>query len=130
MAFNIDSNNKTGYNNGVWANFQGSELLIANTGNIAYQRLVTRLQQPYHKKIERGTLDPNVMKDLLCKSLAEEILLNWRNVIDGEGNDVDYSKEIALSALSANEDLRDFVIDFASNYDNFKEEAIEEAVKS
>lgn len=129
MAFNIDSGNQTGYDHGVWVDFQGSQLLIASTGNIEYQRLLTRLQQPYRKKLDRGTLDPQTMKDLLCKGLAEGVLLGWKNVIDRTGSEVEYSSKNAQAALSNSEELRDFVIDFAANYDNYKQETIEDAVK-
>ena len=130
MAFNIDSTNKSGFEHGVWADFLGSKLLIANLGSIAYQRLLTRLQQPHRKKIDRNTLDPEIMKDLLCKGLSQEILFDWKGVIDGKGKEVSYSIEVAFKALMDNEDLRDFVIDFGNNVDNYKNEAIEDAVKS
>lgn len=130
MAFNIDSTNKSGFERGVWADFSGSRLLIANLGNIAYQRLLTRLQQPHRKKIDKNTLDPEIMKELLCKGLSQEILLDWKDVIDGKEKDVPYSPEIAFKALMDNEDLRDFVISYGDNIDNYKNEAIEDAVKS
>lgn len=130
MAFNVDSSNKDAYEHGIWGEYQGSKFLIANTGNMEYQRLVTRLQQPHHKKIERGTLDAKVMKNLLCKGLAQGILKDWKDVVDGHGNDLPFSEEVAYKALYDNEDLRDFIIDYASNYENYKEEAVEEMVKS
>lgn len=130
MAFNIDSTNKAGFDQGVWVDFMGSNLLIASTSNISYQRLLTRLQQPHRRKIDKGTLDPSIMKELLCKGLSEGILLDWKNVIDGKGEVVEYSTKLAHAALMNNEDLRDFVIDTGANYDNFKIEAVEDAVKS
>ena len=130
MAFNIDSNNEEGFENGVWTDFSGSQLCIANTGNMAYQRELSRLQQPYRKKVERGTLDPKTTKHILCKAIADAVLMDWKGVIDGKGKEVKFSKEVAYNALSNSEDLRDFVIDYATNYENYKIETVEDAVKS
>lgn len=128
--FNIDSNNEEGFEHGVWTDFSGSQMLIANTGNIVYQRELSRLQQPYRKKVERGTLDPKTTKHILCKAIADAVLLDWKDVIDGKGKTVKFSKEVAYNALSNSEELRDFVIDYATNYENYKIETIEDAVKS
>ena len=130
MAFNIDSSNEEGFERGIWADFSGSGMLIANTGNLEYQRELSRLQQPYRKKIERGTLDPKTTKHILCKAIADAVLVDWKDVIDGKGKEVKFSKEVAYKALTDNEDLRDFVIDFATNYENYKYETVEDAVKS
>lgn len=128
--FNIDSANKAGFDQGVWQDFMGSKFLVASTSNISYQRLLTRLQQPHRRKIDKGTLDPSIMKELLCKGLSEGILLDWKDVIDKSGKSVEYSTKTAYKVLMGNEDLRDFIIDVGANYDNFKIEAVEDAVKS
>lgn len=128
--FNIDSSNEEGFERGVWTDFSGSQLLIANTGNLTYQRELSRLQQPYRKKIERGTLDPKITKHLLCKAIADAVLIDWKDVIDGKGKQVKFDKEVAYKALDSSEELRDFVIDYATNFENYKEEVEEDAVKN
>jgi len=111
---------------GVWADFLESKFRVAHISNNKFQRALARLQQPYRRKIESGTMDPKVSKDLLCKAMAEGILLEWKNVVDGEGQQVEYTPERGFVALSKNTEFRDFISDFAINLANFREEEVKE----
>jgi hypothetical protein len=109
---------------GVWSDFLESKFLIAHISNMNFQRILARLQQPHRQKIERGTLDPQISKDLLCKAMSEGILLDWKNVVDGDGKMVDYTPQRGFVALSKNVEFRDFVTDISTNLFNFREEEV------
>lgn len=107
---------------GTWTEFQGSRLLIAHISNMRFQRTLARLQQPYRRKIESGSMDPQTSKDILCKAISEGILLNWENVGSRTGTEpVQYTPAAGYTALTKNAEFRDFVSDFASNLANYRE---------
>lgn len=117
----------TSVDTGVWAEFSGAKFLIAHISNMRFQRALARLQQPHRRKIEAGTLDPQVNKDILCQAMAQGILLDWQNVgsVNGEGQ-APYSIENATTALKKSVELRDFVSDFSLNLSNFRQAEVEE----
>jgi hypothetical protein len=111
---------------GAWTEFQGSKFLIAHISNMRFQRALARLQQPHRRKLEAGTLDPQVNKDILCKAMAEGILIGWENVANSKGEVTAYSPQAAFIALSKSADFRDFVSEFATNLSNFRAEELED----
>lgn len=112
---------------GVWTKFNGSEFLIAHISNMRFQRALARLQQPHRRKIESGTLDPQVNKEILCKAMAEGVLLDWRNVGSQASDEpVQYTPQAGYTALLRSTEFRDFVSDFAMQLANFREAEIEE----
>ena len=117
---NIDKENVL-TSTGVWATYEGSEFLVAHTSHLPFQRAVMRRQQPHRKKIENGTLDPETLRDLMCQSMAEALILDWKKVTDGEGKEVPYSPASGYKALKNNPDLRDFISEFSMNLENFRQ---------
>lgn len=114
---------------GVWIDFDGSKFKIAHWSNLKFQRTFTRLQQPYRKKIESGTIDPEVSKKLLCQAMADGIVIDWQNVTSKSGI-VTYSTDLAFKLLMSNVSFREFVAEFATNIDNFRQNEIEELGKN
>jgi hypothetical protein len=129
MSINVDNSRKK-QQEGVWANYGGSRFKIANTSAVRFQRLLTKLQAPYRKKIERGTMDPEVSRSILCEAMGQALLVDWADVVDKDGATVEFSPEMAVKALQNNDDLREFVSDFAIDLENFKAEETVEAGKS
>lgn len=126
---NIDKDNSL-LTAGVWMEYEESRFLVTHMSNVAFQRAVMRRQAPHKSKIDKGTLDPAIMRELMTKAMAETLVLGWENVVDGEGNKVPFTPEACHKALKNNEDLRDYISDFAMNLDNFREEKKEELGKS
>jgi len=126
--FDLSNNSAEQEKDGVWASFAGGEFKIAHTNNIAFQRVFAKLQQPFRKKIERGTLDPKIQLDIMCQALGKTVLVDWKNVGEGD-NEVEYSPEASHKALMASSDLREYVQEFATNLENYRDEDIEEQVK-
>jgi hypothetical protein len=125
MGVKIDNSRKK-QENGVWANFNGSQFLVAHSGSLKFQRSLTRQQAPYRRKIEKGSLDPAISKEILCQAMSEGLLLDWKNVGDSAGNDVSFSQEAAFKALMNNDDLREFIQEYAIDLENFRAEEIRE----
>lgn len=127
--FNIDQGMPLA-ESGAWATFAGSQFQIAHLSSIRFQRELAKLQQPYRKKIDSGTMDPQVSKDLLCQAMAKGLLIDWKDVVDGSQNSVPFSSEAAYKALSGSPEFREFVSDFSTNLENFRQEELQEVGKS
>lgn len=128
MAFNIDENSLIYEDEGILQEFEGSTFKIASVNNIKYQRLLAKLRYPYRYKIEKNSVDPKILLDIMCKTLSKTILLDWSDVIDASGNVVPFSIEAAEKALK-NSLFREFVISVAIESENFRAEFIDESVK-
>jgi len=127
--FNIDADLNT-VETGVWAEFNGSEFLIAHISNLKFQRALNRLQQPHRKKLEQGTLDPGTHRDMICKAMAEGVLLDWRKVVNNDKAEVPYKAATAFEVLKRDSEFRDFVAEYANNMTNFRAAELEEVGKS
>ncbi len=129
MGICIDNDQKL-QNAGVWTEFKGSWFLCVYSTNLAFQRKLARLQQPHRRSIDLGTLDPGTAKELLIKAIVGTLLIGWKEVVDGNGNDVEFDEHVAIRALSNNDDLLDYIRDFTVNLANFRDDQIESAEKS
>jgi hypothetical protein len=127
--FQFDADN-TLTSKGVWKSFKDSEFLIAHTSNLKFQRALTRLQQPYTKKLQNGTLDPKVNQEIICQALSEGILLDWRKVVNSAKEIVEYKPELGKQALIGDVEFREFVSEISLNLDNFRKEELEEVGKA
>jgi hypothetical protein len=129
---------------GVWTQYNGSKLLIAHVSSMAFQRKLARLQQPYAKKIEKGTLSPDVQKEILCKAMAGTILkdaefvryvrVNGQIALDEQGKkrveSIPFTVDLAEKVLANQVDVREFVTEYSGNLDNYRAEEAEEVGKS
>lgn len=125
MSINVDNSTKK-QTDGVWTEFGDSKFKVASTSSTKFQRILNRLQAPYRKKMEKGTLDPKVSKDILCEAMSEGLLLDWKNVVDGNGAEVAFDSEVAKRALLNNDDLREYLSEFAADLENYRTEEVKE----
>lgn len=105
---------------GSWIDFKDAKFLIAHSGNVRFQRAMQRLQKPFRRKIDKGEMDPADQKRILIQALAEAILLDWQGVSNASGQAVQYSRELAIKALTNDDELREFVIEYSLDLANFK----------
>lgn len=126
---NIDNDNSQ-LTAGMWTSYGDSEFLVTHMSNLTFQRAVMRRQAPFKRKIENGTMDPKITREIMTRAMAEALILDWRKVVDNQGKEVPYSIDACEKALSNNEDLRDYISEFAMNLDNFKQEKKEEMGKN
>lgn len=83
------------------------------------------------QKIRRPEdLDARQSGDILTRQLARAVLIDWKGVYDGEGNEIPYSEEAALATLTEMKDFREFVYQAANERDTFRDKADKEAAKN
>ena len=128
--FNIDETTVDKEESGVWTQFKGSDFLIASSGAKGFQRLWSKLQLPHRKAIDKGRLDPDTQLELMAKALSQTVILDWKNVVDNKGNDIEFSKATAYDVLKKNSEFREFVTEFATELSNFVSEEKEDLGKS
>jgi len=114
---------------GVWTKYNGTKFLVAHMSALPFQRKLARLQQPFRSKMEKGTIDPKLQRDLICEAMAGTVLLDWTDVVNSAGEQVAFSEELANQVLVNQQDVRDFISEFAINLDNFREESLNEMGK-
>ena len=129
MAFNIDAVDTDAQVNGIWEEYEGSEFLIASTANTRYQKRLATLRKPFAKQISRDTADPEDLNRIFCKAISERILLDWKNVLDGNGKEVGYSPEIAQKALETDDVFANWVLEIAGNQDFYEREFKDAVIK-
>lgn len=122
MSFVVEFSTKETQKNGVWTEFMGGKFLIAHSSNVKFQRALSRLQSPHRKKIDKGSMDPEVSMKILCRSMAEAIILDWRDIKDPNGVDIQFSVDTCEKVLESMDDLRDYVFEFSSELANYKAE--------
>jgi len=115
---------------GTWVDFAGSKFLIAHSSSLKFQRVFSRLQAPHRSKVEKGTLDPAISKEIVCKAFSQAIILDWADVIDSDGNPVEFSSDMAYQALMHNTDLIEYIQEASNNLANFKAEELESLGKA
>ena len=120
--FIVDAIDPKAETEGLWAEFSGGQFKIASSSSSSYQKRVAKIYLPHRRKIEKGTLDPEIGKDLMARALAGNILTDWKGVHTQDGEVLKFSVEAANNALANNEDLRDFVLEYASDIGNYREE--------
>lgn len=123
MAITFDKEN-TLKDDGVWTSFGGSDFKLAHSGNHKFQRALSRLQAPHRRKIDKGSLDPVESKNIICKAMSEGLVLDWKNVLDSTGKEAEFDKDKCFAALVNNDDLREFIQEFALDLENFKSEEV------
>lgn len=107
----------------------GARLLIARAGNSKYLKATDRYEAPFRRDIQRGKLASNDQVDILARSMAAAMLLDWEDVRDMDGNVIPYSKETAFKALRHDIAFRNFVMDAAIEDEAARQELIDEQAK-
>ena len=116
---------------GTWAFYRGVRLLIARNNNPRFKASFRRLSKPYERDLEKGTLPEETSEHILCRSMAEGILVGWDEttfVINGE--QIEYSIDSAYNLLKNDPDCRDFINEFAGEVSNFLRTEQEELTKN
>lgn len=128
--FNVETRTDETENDGVWAEFKGSSFLIASSGSTKFQRMFAKLQLPHRKALEKKKLDPEIQLDIMARSMAKTMILDWNNVIDGKGNDIKFDSDVAYAALKGNSEFREFITEYSTELENYIEEEKTELGKS
>lgn len=124
MSFQFKEQANKNLDAGTWADYQGAKFLIAHAGSDRFQRRMQALQKPYRRKMERGEMDPADTRRIMTQAMGEAILLGWEGVKRGE-EEVQYSSKLAIQLLTNDPALRDFVMEYSTDLQNFRDEDLE-----
>lgn len=100
-------------NNGVWHDWRGVRWLIARMGNPAYQEKLEQEMEPILHVIAANEGKKCDERDnAIMVAAAHGLLLDWEQLEDDNGNDLDFSPEAALRIFKDPElrDVYDFVM--------------------
>lgn len=89
-----------------------------------------RLDRANRRLMVKGEYPTPVAIKLLIEQVAEAVLVDWRGIIDREGNEIPYSKDAAIKLLTELRTFRDGIVAMAQSIDNFRVEDREEAEKN
>lgn len=112
---------------GVWLPFgrnaDGSvtEFLLARIGNPNYRRRMRAVMKPYRRQINRGTLDDKLADQLHAEVLADSVILGWKHLQES-GKEVPYSRQKCIDLLVGFPELKEDIVDAASDLDTFLED--------
>jgi len=115
---------------GVWENIGGdAEILVAAWENPRYMQALRSIPRALRRRLEAGRVSPEEDRALMCKIVAETILLGWKN-IQFEGEDLPYSKENAEKVLLKLPRFYSLVIELAQEESRFLASEKEKTVKN
>lgn len=121
----VFATNKKKEEQGVWQpGPDGSEFLVARSGNPKFTKLAGDLFKPYRRLIQMGKADDKVLSELAAEVTARTILLNWRGLKDGEV-EVPYSVEEAKKRLVESSDFADFIAGLSQQIAAYQDDAEE-----
>lgn len=132
MDFNEVKVNAELGENGVWIQHdETTSFRIARLNNRKFQKLFTKLMLPYRRQFDAGKLSNEKQIDIMCKAMAETILLGWKGLTDS-GELVEYSVDKAYEYLSMDgaDEFRDLITGYAQDAETFREENLEQDVKN
>lgn len=111
--------------NGVWVDIgDGGQLKVARMGNPRYQEAVRRISKPHKTQIRNKTITEDLSDELLLKSMAETILLDWKGIEDDKGKAIKYSVETAFKLMRDLRDFRNLVVELATEQAAFRRDEL------
>lgn len=122
MAFNAKRNDNEKALHGEWFGIMGGQFLIARAGNENYLAAQER-------NGKRKASTPGERQRALYKSIAEGILLDWRDVTDDQGQSIPYSVDAAVEVLMDNPELVAAIMAEANDFENYRRDDIEQQAK-
>jgi hypothetical protein len=90
-------------------------LFIAEAGNPNHEKA----QRKYAKALENSRKNKELYNEIICKIVAESILLKWEGVLDNDGEPMEATFETKFDALKRLRKLFLAVLDAASDASNF-----------
>lgn len=109
--------------NGVWANYQGGQFLVARKGPKYNERLVELYNQNL-ELIKSGTPEGNLKAvEVFQRVFAETQLLDWKDIVDKDKNPIPYTPELGFKVISdpRQYELTEFLENFAARQANYQE---------
>lgn len=127
MTFDINSmkTDRNAENDGVWIDYEGGlRLKIARLNSEKHQQAMIAKQREFRKRRRLGNtteISAEALRRLTCESMADNILLDWENMVEG-GKAIEYSRAEAIRLLHDVPEFYRLVEDEATNVENFRAE--------
>jgi len=124
---------------GVWVKYLDDiELCIASTDNAAFVEHKNRLLRPHirdmraKQAVNDNAAVADIVNEAIKPAVARDILRGWKNIQDDDGKDIPYAPQTALDFFRqpSMRDLYKFILEFATEVQNFRQELLEEAEKN
>jgi len=129
-SFKTDGKKET---EGVWYDFgAGCQLKISRNTRPEFREYTTTSLRPLIKALRSGRISQTEIeqvKKITREGYAKFILLDWKGLLDDAGNEIPFTYDRALEALSIDDFFEEVRI-FAEDADNFRKDVIEESAKN
>jgi hypothetical protein len=110
--------------NGVWFEIDSKTAFLVRpfkSSNPRVKAAMAAHYKPYARQIEMGTLDYDKNLEINVKLFLDICLVDWRGV-EIDGQEVEFSREAALSLMKSLPDLFDVLWKYANDFNNYKED--------
>lgn len=119
---------------GRWFSYiNGVDLKISRIGSTKYKRaLVSAISQNKEWIDDESEKSKEIQRRIMAELYADFILKDWRGLKDEHGNEIKFSREIAIEILEdeSYEHLYNFISVKGSELSNYYESKKEEALKN
>ena len=128
METNLDKFYKTNKNletEGIWFDI-GEEISFkmkrfGGFNAASVKAASAKFYKPYATMIKNGTLPPEKEREVMVATFVSSSITDWKGV-EIDGKEEVFDAKICTKLLLNLPDLADTLIEYASNFDNFKEE--------
>ena len=112
---------------GVWIEVgAGLRLRVARLGNPSYEAYIRKHGRKHLIQLKTGTLtDDKEVLELTRRAMARHVLVDWENLQDDDGINVEYSVERAEEYLAI-KDFMELVFKLSGERELFKQQRDEE----
>ena len=116
---------------GKWFDIgDGASIKVARFGNDAHRKMLLKLREPYKALLLRGGQIPDDVNDgIVTESMAQTILLDWKGMLDQDGEVIEYDIDAGRTAFKLYKDFLELVSQLSLNAANFRTEIQEAIVK-
>lgn len=115
---------------GCWVSIgKDAKLRVARMNNESYREFIKKKTKPYRSAMRAGTLDEDLMTEIVVQAMARHILLDWDGLTE-KGAKIPYTVEKAEEILRTKEPFRDLVLSLSQDQELFQEAEVEDAEKN
>ena len=112
---------------GVWIDGPGDfKIKVGRIGNTKYDAYLAKIGKSVRMKARHSDVKGKAVEDLAKRAIARYVILDWKNLVDDEGNDVPCSEEKALQMLRDHREFYRFILEAANDELLFKNEEDED----
>lgn len=108
---------------------RNARLKIARMNNERYRKYIKTKTKPYQSAIRAGTVDDELMIEIVVQAMARTILLDWEGLTENKAP-IPYTVEKAEELLRNKEPFRELVASLANDQQLFQEEEVADGEKN